>query len=93
MLFKYYPYLYWPLFLKRGGLWLFCSIKIRSTGSGVFEMLSHRLVPRSWLLGVLFDISLGFLLLPCLGDHLPFFDAGSGKEDTLITFLFVSIFS
>ena len=58
MLFKYYPYLYWPLFLKRGGLWLFCSIKIRSTGSGVFEMLSHRLVPRSWLLGVLYDNSL-----------------------------------
>ena len=89
MLFKYYPYLCWPLFLKMG----VCSIKIRSTGSGVFEMLSHRLVPRSWLLGVLFDISLGFLLLPCLGDHLPFFDNGSGKEDTLITFLFVSIFS
>ena len=89
MLFKYYPYLCWPLFLKRG----LCSIKIRSTGSGVFEMLSHRLVPSSWLLGVLFDISLGFLLLPSLGDQLPFFDAGSGKEDTLITFLFVSIFS
>ena len=89
MLFKYYPYLCWPLFLKMG----VCSIKIRSTGSGVFEMLSHRLVPRSWLLGVLFDISLGFLLLPSLGDHLPFFDNGSGKEDTLITFLFVSIFS
>ena len=94
MLFKYYPYLYCPLFLKRGGLWLFCSIKIRSTGSGVFETaFGIAWFLGSWLLGVLFDISLGFLLLPSLGDHLPFFDAGSGKEDTLITFLFVSIFS
>ena len=90
MLFKYYPYLYWPLFLKRG----VCSIKIRSTGSGVFETaFGIAWFLGSWLLGVLFDISLGFLLLPSLGDQLPFFDAGSGKEDTLITFLFVSIFS
>ena len=90
MLFKYYPYLCWPLFLKMG----VCSIKIRSTGSGVFETaFGIAWFLGSWLLGVLFDISLGFLLLPSLGDHLPFFDTGNGKEDTLITFLFVSIFS
>ena len=55
MLFKYYPYLCWPLFLKMG----VCSIKIRSTGSGVFETaFGIAWFLGSWLLGVLYDKSL-----------------------------------
>ena len=64
MLFKYYPYLYWPLFLKRGGLWLFCSIKMRSTGFGVFETaFGVAWFLGSWLLGVLYDKSLFVMVL------------------------------
>lgn len=70
MLFKYYPYLYWPLFLKRGGLWLFCSIKIRSTGSGVFETaFDIAWFLGSWLLGVLYDNSLVAMFVVSFSSH------------------------
>ncbi len=70
MLFKYYPYLYWPLFLKRGGLWLFCSIKIRSTGFGVFETaFGIAWFLGSWLFGVLYGKSLVVMVVVSLSSQ------------------------
>ena len=70
MLFKYYPYLYWPLFLKRGGLWLFCFIKIRSTGFGVFETaFGIAWFLGFWLFGVLYGKSLVVMVLVSFSSH------------------------